>query len=221
MLLLDSLGCAMLNAAVSALDIGAGGAKLRSSIAGGAFVLFAMCALTLLVLLAGFGYHMYKDAGIEQQAIDSVKAEAAAFETRKRILNGATALDGNLLIVPALPSAERIGSVNPMVLHALSSMSPGSDSAGSGKGLGTHRSPSTIRRTTQLGPAHTVGAVDSASAGKGGYSRRHAFAADATDERIDRGHSSSSQILKRAGASNRSIAFSALIASPSSMQSPQ
>ena len=58
-LLMDSAGCAMLNAAVSALDTGFGGAKLATSITVGSNMLFGACCVTLCVLLWQFGASVY------------------------------------------------------------------------------------------------------------------------------------------------------------------
>jgi hypothetical protein len=187
MLLLDSVGCAMLNAAVSALDIGAGGAKLRSSIAGGSFVLFAMCALTLLVLLAGFGYHMYKDAGIEQQAINKAKIAAAA-----------EALTTNFQMLTHL-------------LPADSNRPSSALSSGQGKSLGS-RSTSSITRSVQLGFAHaTTGGTLEATSGVG-LARRQ-LSANVDDSEAGRMQQTSARMIQRR-ASGRSMAFGALNASP-------
>lgn len=58
-LLVDSIGCTLLNGAVDAAD--ANLATLGPSINGGAYVLVVACVATLCVLLGGFGWHMYSD----------------------------------------------------------------------------------------------------------------------------------------------------------------
>jgi hypothetical protein len=60
MLLLDSAGCVLLNAAVAASDENMGGASLTASINIGSYILFVACSLTLVLLLVGFVMSMFK-----------------------------------------------------------------------------------------------------------------------------------------------------------------
>jgi hypothetical protein len=85
MLLVCSIGCSLLNAATSSLDAGIGGETLRMALSAGTFVVLALCAVTVLVLLVGVGYHMYIDAGIEQAQMDEA---ADARESRTRAARG-------------------------------------------------------------------------------------------------------------------------------------
>ena len=62
LLLFDSSGCALLNAAVSALDSGLGGPRLRASVPVGSYILLVLCCITLGVLLWRFGVSMYAGA---------------------------------------------------------------------------------------------------------------------------------------------------------------
>ena len=62
LLLFDSAGCALLNAATSALDAGVGGPRLRASVPVGSYILFVLCCITLIVLVWQFGVSMYAGA---------------------------------------------------------------------------------------------------------------------------------------------------------------
>jgi hypothetical protein len=64
MLLLDSAGCVLLNAAVAASDENLGGTSLSASINIGSYILFVACSLTFVVLLVGFVVSMYKGTSI-------------------------------------------------------------------------------------------------------------------------------------------------------------
>lgn len=59
LLLFDSAGCALLNAAVSALDAGLGGPRLRASVPVGSYILLVLCCITLVVLLWRFVVSVY------------------------------------------------------------------------------------------------------------------------------------------------------------------
>lgn len=59
LLLFDSAGCALLNAAVSALDAGFGGPLFRASVPVGSYILLAFCCITLGVLLWRFVVSIY------------------------------------------------------------------------------------------------------------------------------------------------------------------
>ena len=78
LLLLDSASIVALNAAVLAGDMGYGGPGLAASVRVGGDIVFALCMLTLCVLLGGFGWHAFKSAEAEQAAIDHVERAAAA-----------------------------------------------------------------------------------------------------------------------------------------------
>lgn len=84
LLLIDAIGCILLNAAAAALDAGllAG----RSDALGAAsLALLALCAVTVAVLLCGFAAQLLADAGAEQKAIDAVHAAEAAVAVRQRV----------------------------------------------------------------------------------------------------------------------------------------
>lgn len=66
--LVDSAGCALLNAAVSALDAELGGSQLRVWVPVGSYILIVMTCVTLGVLLWRFAVSMYADADIEKRA---------------------------------------------------------------------------------------------------------------------------------------------------------
>ena len=84
LLLVDSAAITVLNAAVLAGDLGGLGGSPGSaaSIAAGANVIVALCALTLAVLLGGFCWHAFKGAGAEQAGIEVAQRAAAAARFR-------------------------------------------------------------------------------------------------------------------------------------------
>lgn len=68
LLLLDSVGCVLLNAANSAQDAGLNGPHLRVSIFVGSYILFSLFCVTLAVLLWQFGLSMYAGAASATRA---------------------------------------------------------------------------------------------------------------------------------------------------------
>lgn len=74
LLLVDALLCTLLNAGVSSVDAG-----LLSSgsvaLGVGMYALVVLWGVTLVVLVAGFGYHVFKDAALEQHAM-ALKAKS-------------------------------------------------------------------------------------------------------------------------------------------------
>lgn len=73
LLLIDSIGCTLLNAAVGAVDAGYGGQRLAASLKPGAITLFSLCAITLSVLVGGVAWHAFKGAGAEQDRIKKAR----------------------------------------------------------------------------------------------------------------------------------------------------
>lgn len=85
LLLIDSASIVSLNAAVLAGDIGIGGSGLAPSISAGSNIIFALCVITIVVLLCGFGWHAFRSAETEQVNIEVAQRAAAAakFEAPK------------------------------------------------------------------------------------------------------------------------------------------
>lgn len=87
LLLVDSASIVALNAALLADDIGVGGSSLAASIAIGSNIIFALCVITLVVLLCGFGWYAFRSAESEQAGIEDAQRAAAAanFEAPERL----------------------------------------------------------------------------------------------------------------------------------------
>ena len=77
-LLVDSMGCALLNAAVSAIDAELASPAVRRAVDVGSPLLLCFCVLTLAILVLGVAYHIYIDAAKEQEALGTPRRHRSA-----------------------------------------------------------------------------------------------------------------------------------------------
>ena len=162
LLLIDSVAITALNAIVAALDLGADGFLLAESVTLCSFIIAALCAATLSVLLAGFCWHAYKGAGAEEGARVANSPRKADTDQAGVLVRPSSAAMFPPDTSPIVGSPRLLGSLGGAVMSEVEYEAPG----GSGgislspfpslRGY-THRAP--VRTTPTPGQSAAVAAL--------------------------------------------------------------